>query len=197
MRRFAFFCLWGLLVAVLSGCGASKRAGEPPSGERAADELVAQAKNKLDAIPLDMVQQGGAAEAPPKDKPVARKIIYTGRVEVIVDDFDAAAKQVEALAAEKHGYVAKSEVRGSPGQSRSGLWVLRLPVEAFGAVRDAVAGLGEVRLIDTDSNEITDQFYDLQAHVKTNEVEEEGLRKLYLEKSAQGKLVLCHFSNEG
>jgi hypothetical protein len=68
------------------------------------------------------------------------------------------------------------------------MWVLRVPVEAFDALRDAVAGLGEVRLIDTDSSDITDQFYDLQAHVKTNEVEEEGLRKLYLERSAQGKL---------
>ncbi|HEV3260706.1 MAG TPA: DUF4349 domain-containing protein, partial [Gemmataceae bacterium] len=34
----------------------------------------------------------------------------------------------------------------------------------------------------------TDKYYDLQAHIKTNEVEEEGLQKLYLEKSASAKL---------
>lgn len=39
-----------------------------------------------------------------------------------------------------------------------------------------------------DSDDVTDKYYDLQAHLKNDQVEEEGLRKLLLEKSGSGKL---------
>jgi hypothetical protein len=52
----------------------------------------------------------------------------------------------------------------------------------------AAGKLGELRGTNIDSNDITDKYYDLKAHLKNDQVEEEGLRKLLLEKSATGKL---------
>jgi hypothetical protein len=52
----------------------------------------------------------------------------------------------------------------------------------------AVANLGELRLSKLDSQDITDQYYDLQAHIKNDQVREEGLQKLYLKKAETSKL---------
>src|SRR5207237_10736988 len=48
--------------------------------------------------------------------------------------------------------------------------------------------LGEMSLNTIDSDDITDRYYDLKTNMKNNEVEEQGLQKLYLEKSSTGKL---------
>ncbi|MCA9094114.1 MAG: DUF4349 domain-containing protein, partial [Planctomycetaceae bacterium] len=41
---------------------------------------------------------------------------------------------------------------------------------------------------NVDSSDVTEQFYDLEAHMKNNRVEEEGLQKFLLEKSTTGTL---------
>ena len=53
---------------------------------------------------------------------------------------------------------------------------------------DGAKKLGELQTSRTDSEDITDKFYDLKAHIKTNKVEEEGLQKLLLEKAPSSKL---------
>jgi hypothetical protein len=130
---------------------------------------------------------GAAAQPGKAEKPVPRKIVYTAHVELVVEDFGEAEEQVRDLLKEEGGYVAKSEIQGSPGSPRRGTWTVRVPVDHFDAFMKAVTRLGELRRSAVDSQDITDQFYDLAAHIKTDEAEEEGLRKL-LEKAPNGKL---------
>ncbi len=102
--------------------------------------------------------------------------------------FDAATKQLGQIANQYKGYVAASYVTGSPGSPRNGSWTVRVPVESFEPFMAAVEKIGELRSSKTDSEDITDKFYDLKAHIKTNKVEEEGLQKLLLEKAPTSKL---------
>jgi Domain of unknown function (DUF4349) len=117
-----------------------------------------------------------------------RKIIYTASIDLLVDDIDQTDKDIRQLVGEQQGaYVAKAEVRGSPGARRTGSLTVRVPVGQFEAFRQALAKLGEVQRETLDSQDVTDQFYDLDARIKNNVAEEESLRKL-LDKAAAGKL---------
>jgi hypothetical protein len=58
-----------------------------------------------------------------------------------------------------------------------------VPVAHFDDFLASVNGIGELRRSTTDSSDVTDAYYDLQAHLKNDETREEGLRKLYLERS--------------
>jgi hypothetical protein len=129
-----------------------------------------------------------AVEAQPaKPEAVSRKIIYTTSIEVVVEDFDAAERELlQLLKAQDGAYIAKSDVRGSPGTPRSGSWTIRVPVSGFEAFKQAVAHLGELQRNQTDSQDVTDEYYDLGARIKNKQVEEERLLK-HLEKST-GKL---------
>jgi hypothetical protein len=131
-------------------------------------------------------QPGAGLQKPAEERP--RKIIYIAQVELIVEDLAKGEEELKRLIQEQKAYVAKSEMRGSPGSPRSGSWTIRVPVDHFDHFMEAVGQVGELRLSRTDSDDITDRYYDLKAHLKTNEVEEEGLQKLYLEKSSTGKL---------
>lgn len=128
------------------------------------------------------------AGAVPKQDSAPRKIIYTASLDLVVDDLPKAEEEVNRLVQAQGGYIAKSELRGSPGMPRSGTWTVRIPVDSFKAFLDAAGKLGELTRSKTDSDDITDKYHDLQAHLKNNQVEEEGLRKVLLEKSASGKL---------
>ncbi|HXG11562.1 MAG TPA: DUF4349 domain-containing protein [Gemmataceae bacterium] len=138
--------------------------------------------------PANQFKAGGEAQPAPEQKPqsVARKIIYTAHVELVVEDFDAAQKTLLQLLEEYKGYVAKSEVRGSPGTRRSGTWTVRVPVANFRAFLAALDSLGEPQRSTTDSQDVTDEYYDLEARLKNKRVEEERLLD-HLKKST-GKL---------
>jgi hypothetical protein len=123
---------------------------------------------------------------PHHDQP--RKIVYTAMLELLVDDLDKVEQELTQLVAQENGYIAKSELHGSPGTPRWGQWTVRIPVDHFGSFREAAVKLGELRRATSDSDDITDKYYDLKAHLKNDQVEEEGLRKLLLEKSTGGKL---------
>src|SRR5437899_9860349 len=53
---------------------------------------------------------------------------------------------------------------------------------------DDVGVLGKVRRRTSDSNDITDQYYDAQAHLKNDKIHEEGLQKLHEQKAEKGTL---------
>lgn len=134
----------------------------------------------------------GKAIAAGKEKPgpeneVTRKIIYTAKVDLLVEAFDQAQKDLLQLIAEHKGYVAGSEVGGSPGTPRSGTWTVRIPETNFQTFRTAVQGLGYPQRSTIASQDVTEEFYDLQARIKNMKVEEEGLSQLLIKQST-GKL---------
>jgi hypothetical protein len=175
--RFTFVVL-GILSALSFGCGSQTDA---PGQFRAAKRAEDGAAEGAPALKQANAQQQA-------DEALPRKIIYTAQVDLNVNDFDQATEQLGQIAKQHKGYVAKSYVTGSPGSPRNGIWTVRVPVENFEPFMAAVEKLGELRSSKTDSEDITDKFYDLKAHIKTNKVEEEGLQKLLVEKAPNSKL---------
>src|SRR5438270_463274 len=115
--------LVALVACFVLGCPSSKVAQGPRAkrvAEKAGGEDLAKAKGEK--------EDEGAAQ---KARPVARKIVYTAELEVIVDDLDQASGAMLRLLEEKGGYVSRSDVEGTPGTPRVGTWTVRVPADRF------------------------------------------------------------------
>lgn len=154
------------VLTLLFGCGASA----PPEAANGHKENPAGKK------------AGGVEEGKDAAKPTPRKIIYTGHVDLIVDDFDDSERQLRQLVEEHQGYLADSDIYNRPGSPRSGNWTVRVPTRNFAAFMQALGKFGEIRKRTTTSKDITDTYYDHAARLKADETEEKSLLAL-LEKT--------------
>ncbi|MEO6811410.1 MAG: DUF4349 domain-containing protein [Isosphaeraceae bacterium] len=135
--------------------------------------------------PADKFDEAAQVEtAPPKEVP--RKIIYTADVDLTVLDFPKAEQGIARLVKESGGYLADSNLSGAPGEQRSGTWKVRIPTERFESFIASVIALGELQRRSTNSQDVTEEFFDLEARIKNKQVEEGRLVK-HLEEST-GKL---------
>ncbi len=115
-----------------------------------------------------------------------RKIIYTASVELAVEDFSGTPERVAELARRYDGYLAGSNLSGQTGESRRGTWTIRVPVERFEEFVKSAKGLGEVVRATTDSRDVSEEYFDVEARIRNKTKEEERLLALLEERP--GKL---------
>jgi hypothetical protein len=137
---------------------------------------------------------GTSAPAPPV---LPRKIKYNSDVKLAVADFDEARQALHHLVRANDAYIAQSEVTGSSGAPRSGHWNVRVPVERFPSFMEALLKLGVPEKDTTDSQDVTEQYYDLDARVKNKKAEEARLRTYLEEKKLTSTLdEIFHIERE-
>src|SRR5262249_23008032 len=124
--------------------------------------------------------------APAAEPPAKRRIIYSAIIDLVVTDFAIGSKNLQKIVDDQGGYIAKSDVGEISGERRRATWTLRIPVAKFRDAMDALTQIGHAVNTKHDSQDITDEFYDLEARVKNKRVEEERLLD-HLKKST-GKL---------
>ncbi len=188
--------LFAAAALAVAGCSSAKAppraaatrlAGQAPVGEQQAGEPAPQAqqaandaqdgRDEARATKKEVTKKvfGGA---PAEAVVVPRKVIYNATIDLIAEDLGATEQEVRQLVKRVKGYIAQSELQGTAGTRRSGTWTIRVPVSQFDDFREGLLKLGEVQRDSLDSQDVTDQFYDLEARIRTNQAEEESLRKL-------------------
>lgn len=190
MRTVSVCLVLGLLAA--AGCG------EKPAGliTRLSDEAPASAAapppSRIAGVMSPATKQDSADSAPAanQDKNFVRKIIYTAEIDLIVESLEKAERELNRLVAGDKGYVSEMNIQGQPGSSRTGTWKLRVPVDRFDGFLEAAAGLGELENRRINSQEVTEEFYDLEARIKNKKVEEARLLKHLEESTAKLKDTL-------
>jgi hypothetical protein len=200
--------LKALLLLPVLGCGAeSARESAVKSARYAAEAAPPPAAKSVAPARGDVLNYGtsatsmlgagmmdgmsGVAAQPPADKPaLSRKIIYDGQVELVVKDVDATAKKVVTFVQEAHGYIAEQGTTGAPGSQRSMRWKLRVPVDQFEALVQKVVELGELVQNSRTSQDVTEQFYDIEARIKNKKAEEKSLTKILDERTGKLEDVL-------
>jgi len=130
--------------------------------------------------------QPGPVSTPGGTSAISRKIIYDAQVDLVVESVDPIAKKVSSLVQDARGYIAEQNVTGSPGSQRSMRWRFRIPVEQFDSFVDSVVALGELERNNRTSQDVTEQYYDIEARIKNKKLEEQTLNKILQERS--GKL---------
>ncbi len=176
-----------LLMLFIFGCGHANY--KDFNAATTQMELAASDMATMGATTGEADAAGGEADsaaAIPLSKALQRKIIYTAEIDLVVEQFDPLPNEVQKLAERFKGYVARSNIAGSPGSPRSGQWTIRVPVERYQEFLEAARGLGEVRRESADSEDVSEEYYDLTSRIRNKKKAEQRLLELLAD--ATGKL---------
>lgn len=184
--RHALLLILSFTLLTLVACGSEESASYDMASSSMASEVsydyaVADTASVADdEVAVSHTSAAGANGAPLSFQTTAaqqRKIIYTTRVQLVVDEFEGVPKAVRDLANKHGGFVASSNIQGSEGEPRRGEWILRIPSTQYDTFVEGSKTLGQVRSLSSDSQEVTAEFVDLQARARNLKAEETRLHK--------------------
>ncbi|HID34720.1 MAG TPA: DUF4349 domain-containing protein [Anaerolineae bacterium] len=195
MKRWIAIAILLLIALAVGACGS---ASAPPTESRAIPQGITtqvverpaempRAAEVLSAEESDGT--GGASSLAPLTADSltdVRKIIYQGNMVLFVEDTEQAAREIQAMAESAGGYVA--QMRGYRQGDRVIYDItIRVPAEKFENARNALRELA-VR-VDSESvitEDVTDQYYDIEARLKTLKETEAELTELLRETRERG-----------
>ena len=136
-----------------------------------------------------MADDGGAAGSPGGTLQFAdRKIISTGNITVEVDDVESSVMAVEAIVDGMGGYVEVLSRSGGDDFSRASL-TIRVPQGQFASAYDRIRDLGEVLNEHQGSEDVSEQFIDLEARLNSALREEQSYLSLLGRTSNVGEVL--------
>lgn len=173
-----------LLGACASGGdGAADTAAEPArlvDGE-AADTAAEQGMAEGDAAARDGGEAGFTGAGSDISESVLRKRIRRAEVDLVVEDGAAAFADIRSLAQRSGGFVESADL-AEPEQGARGTVVIRVPAEGLDDVLDELAALGlEEPATRISTEDVTEEFIDLDARLKNLRVLEAELQELLAE----------------
>jgi len=197
-KRIAVILMSILIISfVVAGCGAKKEGTSSES--KVSNEL---SKNKGEF--------GDSTNATSKDvaKPATDlkndinasldgqgKIIRNGTIQMETLTFDVAVKQILSKTNSIGAYVQSSNVSGTSiktnlhQQSRSGVFILRIPKTKFDSFILDIGSLGSITSKQISTEDVTSAYFDTQAHLKSITIQEERLLEL-LKKTGELKDII-------
>lgn len=108
---------------------------------------------------------------------IQRKVITTASVSIEVEVVESAIDDVRAIAEGSGGFVEHLSSSGGPERQRANL-TIRVPQAQFAAALDRIEELGEVLSRNIGSEDVSAQFIDLEARLRSSLKEEESLLNL-------------------
>lgn len=154
--------------AELQPASGSTTASQAPDGSRAAVGGGGNAQRAMQDVSL---QQADAAQAQPV--PTERKIIRDATLTLEVDEPSKAAERITSIAVSRGGYVVTSESRHVSGGRRGKSYEVftvqfRVPAAQFdAALKDVRATAGEVTSEKVSGKDVTEEYIDLEARLRT------------------------------
>ncbi|HVF45676.1 MAG TPA: DUF4349 domain-containing protein [Pyrinomonadaceae bacterium] len=198
--RLSLVLTLALAALALAGCGggapqAERSAELPPAGNAAPQTQAPDGSRAVGggggaaqtAVQDVSLQQADASQAQPV--PTERKIIRDATLTLEVEEPVKAAERITSIAESRGGYVVSSESRhvsgGRKGKSYEVFTVqFRVPAAQFEAtLKDVRATAGEVTAEKVSGKDVTEEYIDLEARLRTQRALEAQL--LDIMKSAQ------------
>jgi hypothetical protein len=176
----------GLLLILTMGCMSSRSAGERLEPSVGSAELGYFDENyMMEEASEDRAFKSAPAVATssyadtedlvegPSEDVSDQKIIYTGTLEMEVEDFDEASYEVRTIAKAYGGFISDSNIYTTPAGKKRGYVTLRVPQVNFQDMIDDVSALGKVETQNTQSQDVTLEYTDLNSRL-TNLQRQEG-----------------------
>jgi Domain of unknown function (DUF4349) len=160
--------LTALATSFAGGCGAEQSAYNARS---VAPTAAAPNDSQASKQPAEN------ASSPVRSPTIARKIIYDARIDLVVESLSGTEQTILKLINEYNGFLAESDQSSLTAFQRRGTWRVRVPVDHFNAFVRAVSRLGEVRQNHVGSQDVTEEFFDLEARIRNKREEEKRLLK--------------------
>jgi hypothetical protein len=108
---------------------------------------------------------------------VARKIVYNARVTLVTDNVATLGEKLARLVKDAGGYISQTDQSSYTQAQRRATWTVRIPVERFDPFLAAISRLGELAEHHVDSQDVTQEYYDVEARISNKQQEEKRLLK--------------------
>lgn len=165
-----------LVAAACSGDSPDRMQGEDGGATTASsggDTAAMPSSEESAAYDRDaptLASSAGAAAPGGPAQPVVdllgRKVIRSGTLDLEVESVAESYDRVSALATSLGGYVAEASFSGAE-ESRNARLVIRVPAERYDQAVDDLRGLAkEVRAINSNAQDVTGEFTDLDAALR-------------------------------
>lgn len=129
---------------------------------------------------MDQLEQSDLAG---ERKNVQRKLIQNAELQVEVDNYEKARRELDAELSRVGGYVANADVQHQDGAVSQARLTLRIPSDELHDFLASAAGQGKVLHENLKTEDITDGYYDLQARLDNARRLEKRLLGLMTEKA--------------
>jgi hypothetical protein len=194
----------GMGLVALSGCSASDSgASDSAAGGSASSEIAgADSSAKREGAGVVDAPAGAPDQAAkPADAAGAssvtavaydRKLARRADISITVADVDAAAVRVRAIAASAQGLVTAEAISSEPDVSGSGGFstiTISVPTADLDATLDQLAKLGKVHSRNASTDDVTAQYVDTEARVKTMQASVDRVRALMSQATKLGDVV--------
>ncbi|HZQ05181.1 MAG TPA: DUF4349 domain-containing protein [Anaerolineae bacterium] len=192
MKRLALSCLLLSIALLTFGCSSAANS-MPTEAPLPAAPLISEAydnsspglRSSQGMIPAAQPTAAPAATAAPgalgtaSDADIQRMIVYTGSVSLQVNDTTDAINKITDILKGVNGYIANKSLAAYGKDKLRGTIVIRVPAAALDSVLGQIKALG-VRVLkeDANSNDVTEEYVDLDARRKNLEAYEVELTKL-------------------
>lgn len=194
-KYLAFLLLLAVLGSLLAGCSAKSAPAQSdanfaPQAPESGGSLNMDYKNEIafdESADWDLPAEEPAPNSPePETAPsgeVQRKIIRNADFSLETLDYDKTVQGIEALATQSGGYVESSQTTGAGAaddyyRARWASFTLRIPAEGLDSFAEQLAQQGSVTNSNFYTEEVTDYYYDAQAHLKSLQLQEERLLEI-------------------
>ncbi|MCI8478123.1 MAG: DUF4349 domain-containing protein [Oscillospiraceae bacterium] len=192
MKRFCLL-LALILCLLLSACGAGGGgSGGSTSGAEYGGAEPGAVNGAGDAATWGTPQQesiGGSGEVYRNEN---AKIIRTASVDMQTTDFAAAQTALDALVDRLKGYFEQAEVNsgGYYDQGmRYGSFTVRVPKDQYDTFLNAVGEVGHVVSLSQSSQDVGAEYFDTQAHLKTQRTKQERLQTLLAQAATMEDII--------
>jgi len=118
-------------------------------------------------------------------------LIRTGGASIEVEKLDPAIIKVRQLAAQLGGYVANSSISGGRDQIRSATLELKIPAARYDQAVTGLGGIGRVESVNTNVEDVGEEFVDITARVANSKRLEERLVGLLATRTGKLEDVLA------
>jgi len=183
MKNIKSIIFIALLSVMITGCkdAVTDKEGAPvpnQTGSHLTEEKLSKTINVQD-IKSDLKDQ----DIPQvKDQ---RMIIRTGTMNLEVEKFEEAEKNLTETVKRLGGYMANSSLNQYQNGKKYGTLVLKVPAGRFDELISETGKTGKVMSQNVSSNDITEEYVDLESRVKTQKELEQRLIKLLNEKASR------------
>ena len=198
MRKTCALLLALLMCLSLCACGRNYESPKPSARQENAYAAPMAAPMPMEAAYDMAYEEGGFASmntagtaakgedgsAAPEENP--EKIIYSGEATVETTEFEQSVAALEKMIADCGGFIESSSVNGSNyydssrgyTSRRTASYTLRVPSAKFAGLMTGLSAIGNVPYTHTYTENVTAQYYDVQARLKALQAQEARLLEM-------------------
>ena len=162
----------------MTSCGGGFAAGDGTSYSPESDDSSSPPSNIVASEPSikDITGESTSSELGQLYQiDTERMIVRTGDIRMVVEDIATTLDEIAGIAEESGGYVVSSN-KWKEQERYVGVISIRVPSELFNDTMQALRGLAvEVVFDETSSQDVTEEYVDLQAKLRNLEATEEQL----------------------